>query len=214
MLEQREHVADDGVDVDRAAVRPAAGRARFSRLLTILAARNVWRSIFSSSLVCGSSGSDRSSSICVKLEMPVSGVLTSCATPAASRPIAAIFSDICSCSSSWARSVMSSMITIVPATCRPSASRSGATATFTSSRAAARAARRERHPEERRAFGRSAGAARSISRTAPSNSSPTAADRVGARRRRAPRARGSSAERDRRDRRRPGRRRATRRRCR
>ena len=34
-----------------------AGRARLSRLLTILAARNVCRSIFSSTLVCGSSGS-------------------------------------------------------------------------------------------------------------------------------------------------------------
>ena len=35
----------------------------------------------------------------MKLEIPVSGVLTSCATPAASRPSDAIFSEICSCSS-------------------------------------------------------------------------------------------------------------------
>ena len=47
--------------------------------------------------------------------MPVSGVLTSCATPAASKPIDAIFSEICSCSSSRTRSVTSSMSKIVPA---------------------------------------------------------------------------------------------------
>ena len=46
--------------------------------------------------------------------MPVSGVFTSCATPAASRPIDAIFSEICSCSSSCTRAVTSSMMTIVP----------------------------------------------------------------------------------------------------
>ena len=50
--------------------------------------------------------------------MPVSGVLTSCATPAASRPMAAIFSDSRSCSSRLARSVMSSMTMIQPA-CAP-----------------------------------------------------------------------------------------------
>ena len=54
-----------------------AGRDRLSRPLTILAARNVWRSIFSSSRVRGSSGSALCSSICVKLEIPVSGVFTS-----------------------------------------------------------------------------------------------------------------------------------------
>ncbi len=54
-----------------------AGRDRFSRPFTILAARKVWRSIFSSRTVFGSCGSAPSSSIWVKLEMPVSGVLTS-----------------------------------------------------------------------------------------------------------------------------------------
>ena len=110
-----------------------AGRARFSSPLTIFAARNVCRSIFSSTFVVGSSGSAPSSSICVKLEMPVSGVLTSCATPAASRPIDAIFSEICSCSSSCTRVEMSSMMTIVPAIA-PSESRSGVVARLTSSR--------------------------------------------------------------------------------
>ena len=71
----------------------------------------------------------------MKLEIPVSGVLTSWATPAASRPIDAIFSEICSCSSSCTLVEMSSTITIVPviASC---ASRSGVAATFTSSRRA------------------------------------------------------------------------------
>ena len=51
VLEQREHVGDDRVEID---VHPFAspacpGRDRFSRPLTILAARNVCRSIFSSS---------------------------------------------------------------------------------------------------------------------------------------------------------------------
>ena len=111
VLEQREHVGDDRVEIDRRCARSTGvpGRDRFSRPLTIFAARNVCRSIFSSRAVCGSAGSAPSSSICVKLEMPVSGVLTSCATPAASRPIDAIFSEICSCSSSRTRSVMFSM---------------------------------------------------------------------------------------------------------
>ena len=81
-------------------VSTCAGRARLSRPLTIFAARNVWRSIFSSTCVFGSSGSVPCMSICTKLEMPVSGVFTSCATPAARRPMDAIFSEICSCSSS------------------------------------------------------------------------------------------------------------------
>ena len=121
-----------------------AGRARFSRPLTIFAARNVCRSIFSSTLVRGSSGWAPSRSICVKLEMPVSGVLTSWATPAASRPIDAIFSEICSCSSSWTLVEMSSTMTIVPviASC---ASRSGVAATLTSSAARAVVPRRQRH---------------------------------------------------------------------
>ena len=55
--------------------------------------------------------------------MPVSGVLTSCATPAASTPIDAIFSDSCSCSTSRTRSVMFSISRIVPATIAASSSR-------------------------------------------------------------------------------------------
>ena len=89
-------------------------RDRCSSPLTIFAARNVWRSIFSSSFVRWSAGSAPSSSICVKLAMPVSGVLTSCATPAASRPMDAIFSDTCSCFSSSTRAVMSSRISTEP----------------------------------------------------------------------------------------------------
>jgi hypothetical protein len=54
-------------------------------------------------------------------------------TPAASRPIDAIFSEICSCSSSCTRLEMSSMTRMVPATA-PSESRSGVVATLTSSR--------------------------------------------------------------------------------
>ena len=50
VLEQRQHVADDDVEVARRRLSTCAGRARFSRLLTIFAARNVCRSIFSSSL--------------------------------------------------------------------------------------------------------------------------------------------------------------------
>ena len=70
--------------------------------------------------------------------MPVSGVLTSCATPAASRPIEAIFSEICSCSSSCTRAVTSSTMTIVPTvvTPRPSEARSGTTAALTIERCA------------------------------------------------------------------------------
>ena len=55
----------------------------------------------------------------MKLEIPVSGVFTSCATPAASSPIDAIFSEICSCSSRCTRSVMSSSSRIVPAAAIP-----------------------------------------------------------------------------------------------
>ena len=51
--------------------------------------------------------------------MPVSGVFTSCATPAASRPIDAILSEICSCSSSCARWVTSSTMMTVPASPPP-----------------------------------------------------------------------------------------------
>ena len=115
VLEQSQHVSDDGVDVEGRTIGGDAGRDSVSRPFTIFAARNVWRSIFSSSRVRGILGSAPSRSICVKLEMPVSGVFTSCATPAASRPIEAIFSEICSCSSSWTRAVTSSTMTIVPA---------------------------------------------------------------------------------------------------
>ena len=55
----------------------------------------------------------------MKLEMPVSGVFTSWATPAASRPIDAILSEICSCSSSCARAVTSSTMMTVPLSSRP-----------------------------------------------------------------------------------------------
>ena len=130
-----------------------AGRARFSSPLTIFAARNVWRSIFSSTLVFGSSGSAPCISICAKLEMPVSGVLTSCATPAASNPIDAIFSDICSCSSSCTRVEMSSTMSIVPAMA-PSESRSGVVATFTSRRRGGSCRVGERHAIEGGAFRR------------------------------------------------------------
>src|SRR5437762_1580555 len=90
------------------------GRERFNSPLTIFAARNVCRSTFWSSAVFGSAGSAPSSSIWVKLEMPVSGVFTSCATPAASRPIEAIFSETCSCFSRRTRSVTSSISRIWP----------------------------------------------------------------------------------------------------
>ena len=125
----------------------STGRERLSSPLTILAARNVCRSIFSSSRVRGSSGSAPSRSICVKLEIPVSGVLTSCATPAASRPIDAIFSEICSCSSSCTRAVTSSTMTIVPAppSAAASAARSGtADALIDQRRSGVRASRRQR----------------------------------------------------------------------
>ena len=110
-----------------------AGRARFRRPFTIFAARNVCRSIFSSTWVDGSSGCAFSSSICVKLEMPVNGVLTSCATPAASSPIDAIFSEICSCSSSCTRVEMSSTMTMLPTT-SACESRSGVAPRLTSRR--------------------------------------------------------------------------------
>ncbi len=51
--------------------------------------------------------------------MPVRGVLTSWATPAARMPSDAIFSEMRSCSSSCVRSVMSSKITIVPEAAAP-----------------------------------------------------------------------------------------------
>ena len=92
MLEQREHVVDHRVQVDRAGVDLRRTRqveqavddlGRPERLpldlLEHLGARIVGARAFCSS-------------IWVKLEMPVSGVFTSCATPAASRPIEAIFS--------------------------------------------------------------------------------------------------------------------------
>ena len=129
-----------------------AGRDRFNSPLTIFAARNVCRSIFSSSRVFGSCGSAPSSSICVKLEIPVSGVLTSWATPAASRPIDAIFSEICSCSSSCTRTVTSSMITIEPTVVAPAGStaRSGITAALTMNcRSSPACTTGERHARQR-----------------------------------------------------------------
>ena len=66
--------------------------------------------------------------------MPVSGVFTSCATPAASSPSDAMRSDTRNCSSRWARAVTSSNITMVPAHSRPGIGSSGTVVTFTSSR--------------------------------------------------------------------------------
>ena len=150
------------------------GRDRLSRPLTILAARNVWRSIFSRSRVRGSSGSAPCSSICVKLEMPVSGVFTSCATPAASSPIDAIFSEICSCSSSCTRAVTSCRMTTVPTvtTSSPWDARSGTTATLTRRAASAAPERAATGTRDRTApDGDSRRAARTASRNGASNSS-------------------------------------------
>ena len=221
MLEQREHVADDGVEIDLDALAAAAaGRDRLSRPLTIFAARNVCRSIFSSSTVRGSSGSAPSSSICVKLEMPVSGVLTSCATPAASRPIDAIFSEICSCSSSRTRSVMSSMRRIVPHDRRGVARRllqrhGGRVDEQPRARSRARRAV-ERHAVQRRAVRSARGAPRAAPRRTAGRRRRRAAarSRPSRERRRSARARGSSGRSAPRGRTRRGRRRATRGCCR
>src|SRR6267143_1398147 len=62
-------------------------REKFSRLLTISEARNVCRVIFSSRPAFCGSDCNCFESICVYEEMTASGVLTSCATPAASSPI-------------------------------------------------------------------------------------------------------------------------------
>jgi hypothetical protein len=112
--------------------------------------------------------------------MPVSGVFTSWATPAASRPMEAIFSEICNCSSSCTRLVMSSTMTIVPTVliAESSAARSGTTAALTMSEPArtARASRDRVLP-----FGVSRRAARIASTNGASNTScssrPTASPR-------------------------------------
>ena len=130
--------------------------------------------------------------------MPVSGVLTSCATPAASRPIDAIFSEICSCSSSRTRSVMSSMSRMRPdhRRRRPMAFCSGTSVALTSSRAESACARRQRHAIERGAVRMlvprgAAAPRRTARRTSSASVRPIA---VGPRRRRRKsRARGSSA---------------------
>ncbi len=115
VLEQRQDVVDDGVQVHRprSSTRRAGPRQVQQPVDDLRGPERLALDLLQQPRprVVGSA---RSSSIWVKLEMPVSGVFTSCATPAASRPIEAIFSEICSCSSSWTREVMSSMSTIVP----------------------------------------------------------------------------------------------------
>ena len=115
VLEQRQHVVDDGVDVARAAVDLRRPRQVQQAVDDLRGAERLPLDLLEHLASSDRPGSAPSSSICVKLEMPVSGVFTSCATPAASRPIDAIFSEICSCSSSCTRVEMSSTMTIVPA---------------------------------------------------------------------------------------------------
>ena len=100
--------------------------------------------------------------------MPVSGVFTSCATPAASRPIDAIFSEICSCSSSRTRSVMSSISRIVPTTASsPDAFCSGTAVALTSSRGRRRPV--ARRPAARGTASRRTGCSRRAARSASTN---------------------------------------------
>src|SRR5438477_431929 len=93
--------------------RPTTSRVRgrlamrSRRLLTRAEARNVCCSIFFSSLYFGSSGPTSLRRSCAYEEMPVSGVFTSCATPAARRPREARRSLSCSSRSSRTRSVTS-----------------------------------------------------------------------------------------------------------
>ena len=117
--------------------------------------------------------------------MPVSGVLTSCATPAASRPIAAIFSDSRSCSSRFARSVMSSMTMIQPA-CAPSGVWNGAIAGVDEQRRACVAVRRRRAARDRASCprGDSRRAATSVSTNGRLNSAAEPAARAPGRGRR------------------------------
>ena len=93
VLEQRHHVGNDDVDVHQRAIARRGPRQGEESVDDLRRAERLPLDL-SSSRVCGSCGSAPSSSICVKLEIPVSGVLTSCATPAASKPIDAIFSEI------------------------------------------------------------------------------------------------------------------------
>ena len=86
--------------------------------------------------------------------MPVSGVLTSWATPAASSPSEAMRSETRSCSSRCARAVTSSNMTMVPAHSRPGIGSSGTVVMFTSSAVRAAAARTQRHAVLGAAVGR------------------------------------------------------------
>ena len=188
-LEQRQHIADDGVRDRPGAISSAlepVERDRLSSPLTIFAARNVCCSIFSSIRVLGSSGSALLSSICVKLEMPVSGVFTSCATPAASRPTDAILSEICSCSSRCTRSVTSSMMMMLPTVDMPNCplgAFSGAVAMFTRSRSPAlRRTARERDAVQRGAVRRLAlGGAQRLDKRAVEHLFELVADGLGRR---------------------------------
>ena len=91
-------------------------REKLSRLFTISEARKVWRVILSSKPDCFSSPWTCLASICAYDEITASGVLTSCATPAASSPIEESFSACESCDSNSMRSVMSSTIIRRPIT--------------------------------------------------------------------------------------------------
>ena len=91
-------------------------REKFSRLLTISEARKVCFVIFSSSSAFFGSPFTCFESICAYDEITASGVLTSCATPAASSPMDDSFSACESCDSSSMRSVMSSTMIRRPMT--------------------------------------------------------------------------------------------------
>ncbi len=91
-------------------------------------ARSVCRRIFCKSACFGSVSASMPRSICVYEETPVSGVLISCATPAARRPMEESFSRCCNCSSSRTRPVTSSRTTSTPPCTAASARFKGASA--------------------------------------------------------------------------------------
>ncbi len=105
-------------------------RAKLSRFWTISEARKHWLSIFLSMPWWGWLWPVSSMSIWVKLLMPVSGVFTSWATPAAMRPSDESFSAWSNWVSSCTRAVMSSNTSSVPATC-PVSLTNGLTVKFT-----------------------------------------------------------------------------------
>ena len=105
-------------------------RAKLSSPLTIFEARSVCFSILVRSGRRGSFREVWSCSIWVKLEIPVSGVFTSCATPAARTPRELIFSRSCISFSIPTRSVMSSKMRMAPWRC-PAPDMNGAALTFT-----------------------------------------------------------------------------------